>query len=76
MGLTNAFYKGLDGELAERKYVAGERFTIADISAYSFIEFAGAMVGLKPDASLGNLWRWHAEVSERPSASALPEGSA
>jgi hypothetical protein len=34
------------------------------------IDFAGKLVDLKPDESLANLWRWHAEVSARPSAAA------
>lgn len=61
------FYKRLDAEFAEQDYVAGERFTVADISLLSAVDFASAMVGLKPDESLTNLYRWHQQVSERPS---------
>jgi hypothetical protein len=34
------------------------------------IDFATALVDLKPAADLKNLWRWHAAVSARPSAKA------
>ena len=67
---TKAFYKRLDGELASRTFVAGSRFSVADITAMVVIDFATALVGLKPDATLVNLWRWHAAVSARPSAKA------
>ena len=67
---TNAFYRRLDTELQSRAFIAGERFTIADISALTAVDFATALVELKPDDSLTSLWRWHAEVSGRPSASA------
>ncbi|MBD3649389.1 MAG: glutathione S-transferase, partial [Pseudomonadales bacterium] len=48
----------------------GDRFTVADITLLSAVDFASAMVDLKPDEQLGNLWRWHALVSSRPSCSA------
>ena len=64
------FYARLDGELEDSAYIAGTRFTIADITALIAIDFAAAMVELKPDDSLTHLWRWHAAVSARPSAAA------
>ena len=67
---ARAFYRRLDGQLAERGYMAGERYTIADITALCIIDFATQLVDLKPDDGLTNLWRWHAEVSARPSAAA------
>ena len=67
---THAFYKRLDGELTDRAFMAGARYSVADITAMVVIDFATALVGLKPDASLANLWRWHAAVSARPSAKA------
>ncbi len=68
--LARAFYALLDNELASRAFVAGDRFTIADISAVVAIDFATRLVDLKPQADLANLWRWHGEVSARPSVSA------
>jgi glutathione S-transferase len=57
----------MDKELAERSFVAGERFTVADISALCMIDFAAAMVDLQPDSSLEQLWAWHERVSQRAS---------
>ncbi|MCE7030957.1 glutathione S-transferase family protein [Jiella avicenniae] len=54
----------LDGVLAERRYAAGDAFTIADIAHFGWLwrrEFAG--VGLE-DAP--NLARWYAEIEARP----------
>lgn len=65
------YYKRLDGEFTESEYVAGTRFTIADISLLTGIDFATGMVGLKPDESLENLWRWHALVSSRDSVDSM-----
>ena len=67
---VNAYYQRLDRELGEAAYIAGERFTIVDITLLTAIDFATSLVGLKPDASLENLWRWHALVSARPSVDA------
>jgi glutathione S-transferase len=64
---VNHYYQRLDNELSDLEYIAGERFTLADITLLSAVDFASALVELKPDASLKHLWRWHALVSERPS---------
>lgn len=66
-GLTRKYYERMNEELASRSYVAGDRFTVADISALCMIDFAGALVDLKPDEDLTNLWAWHRLVSDRPS---------
>lgn len=67
---ARAFYKRLDGELANTAFIAGDRYTVADITAMVVIDFAGKLVDLKPDEGLSNLWRWHAAVAARPSAQA------
>ena len=59
----------LDRELAERRFVAGDRFSIADITAVVAIDFGRvSKIAIKPEQT--NLSRWHAEVSARPSAKA------
>lgn len=64
------FYSNLDTTLANQKYVAGDEFTIADITALCTIDFAaGAARTPMPDTLL-NLKRWYQEVSNRPSAKA------
>lgn len=67
---ARAFYARLDGELKDARYVAGDRYTVADITAMVVIDFAGKLVDLRPDAGLTHLWRWHADVAARPSAAA------
>lgn len=67
---VNAFYQRMDGQLSTSPYIAGERFTVADITALITVDFAGGMVGLRPAEDLRHLWSWHENVSARPSASA------
>jgi len=50
-------------------WLAGERFSLADILLYSFVEF-GAMVGQPLDPALTNLAAWRDRVAARPSAAA------
>jgi glutathione S-transferase len=64
---VRSYYQRLDKEFSSSDFVAGERFTIADISLVSAIDFASEMVDLKPDEGLKNLYKWHNEVSSRPS---------
>ncbi len=59
----------LDGVLAESRFIAGERFTIADITALVGVDF-GRVVKIRPAPELEHVARWHAEVSARPSAKA------
>jgi glutathione S-transferase len=59
----------LDEVLADRAFVAGERFTIADITLLIGIDFGRVVkIGIQPDQK--NLARWHEAVSSRPSAKA------
>ena len=69
--LVAAYYARLDRELADREHIAGERFTVADITAICCIDFAGGMVDLKPADELGALWSWIDRVHERPSLKAV-----
>jgi glutathione S-transferase len=59
----------LDGELAGRNFVAGDDYTIADITALCGIDF-GRVSGIKIAPDQKNLARWHESVSARPSAKA------
>ena len=67
--LTRKYYARMDKELSARPFIAGERFSIADISAMCMIDFAAAMVDLKPSEELLHLWNWHERVSRRQSIS-------
>jgi glutathione S-transferase len=59
----------MDRELATRPYVAGNDFSVADITALVAVDFMKAARIQRP-AELENLARWHGEVSARPSAKA------
>jgi glutathione S-transferase len=63
------FLELLDRELGKRTFVAGERISVADISALCAIDF-GKFIGVVPDPTLVSVARWHAEMSARPSAKA------
>ncbi len=59
-----------DVRLASSPWMAGDRFTIADITAFCGIEFA-RLVKFKPgDAGLTHLAAWRDRVAARPSAQA------
>ena len=59
----------LDRELVSRPFVAGDKFTVADITGLVAVDFMKPAKLAVPD-ELKNLKRWHAEVSARPSAAA------
>ena len=63
------FLQFLDGELKGRPYVAGQSYTVADITAMVAVDFMRVSKLAMPD-NLTNVRRWHAEVSARPSAAA------
>jgi len=66
----------LDGLMAGKQFIAGNRFTVADIILYSALDF-GSTVGQPLDPALGNLTAWMQRVAARPSAAAsLHEQSA
>jgi len=59
----------LDEVLATRPYVAGDRYTIADITALCGVDW-GRVTKTRIPAECSNLLRWHELVSSRPSARA------
>jgi len=59
----------LDRELAGRPFVAGDRYTIADVTLLCAIDF-GRVVDIRIAAEQKHLQRWHEAVSARPSAKA------
>lgn len=57
----------LDGVLATQPYVAGARFTIADITLLCALDFARGLMKYKPgDEGLGHLQAWRERMAERP----------
>jgi glutathione S-transferase len=59
----------LDDKIAGREWVVGDRFTLADIMLYAFLEF-GAQVGQPLDAKNKNVAAWQERVKARPSVKA------
>lgn len=60
----------LDAQIGNKPFIAGDRFTIADITAEVAVDFAAQAAGVTADPALKNLARWHKSVSGRPSAKA------
>ncbi len=63
------FLSILDTQLKSNSFVAGDRFSVADITALCAIDFMKPAKIPMPEG-LNNLKRWHAAVSARPSAQA------
>jgi glutathione S-transferase len=61
--------KWLDRELAERPFVAGEAYSMADICALTTIDFAD-WIGLPVPDERTHVKAWRARVTARPSAAA------
>jgi glutathione S-transferase len=64
------FYERLDADLANAEFVAGDEFSIADITALCTIDFAAGAARTPVPDDLENVKRWYAAVSSRPSAGA------
>jgi glutathione S-transferase len=63
------FLRDTDARLAGREFIAGSRYSIADITAMVVVDFAGWAKLSVPEECV-NLRRWYAAVSGRPSAKA------
>ena len=63
------FFEVLNARLAESPFVAGQLYTMADITAQVTIEFA-KWAKLTPPDNCTHLTRWFESVSARPSAKA------
>ena len=63
------FLGRLDEQLAGNKFVAGDAFSVADITAFITLDFA-KRGELEVPAECANVLRWQGEVSQRPSAQA------
>ncbi|MFA6031459.1 MAG: glutathione S-transferase [Myxococcota bacterium] len=63
------FLRMLDGELADRAFIAGDEYTIADITGLVAVDFMKpARIKVPEDCT--HVLRWHQSVSSRPSAAA------
>jgi GST-like protein len=61
-------YKVLDDHLAGRDFIVGETYTIADMSAWGWLDRAGRVLKgeAEPFAAFPNVKRWFAAIEARP----------
>jgi glutathione S-transferase len=66
----NDFYADLETRLSENQYIAGDRFSVADITAFVTVDFATK--GLSQPIPEGHAasQRWYALIAARPSMAA------
>ena len=60
------FFKTLDRQLSANEFVAGEAYSVADITATIVVDF-GRWVKVTPQEDQTALLAWHARMKERPS---------
>ena len=59
----------LDGLMEGKQYICGDRFSLADVALFVFLEF-GTQVGQALNVDNKNVMAWYDRVKERPSAAA------
>lgn len=59
----------LDGLMEGREFICGDRFTLADLLLFAFLEFGGS-VGQPLDPKCERLQSWYARIAARPSVAA------
>jgi glutathione S-transferase len=64
---VTSFLEMLDGELGKREFIAGDRYSVADITTLCAVDFMKPARLSVPEGA-GNVKRWHAAVSARPSS--------
>ena len=62
------FFTDLNERLSKSKYVAGDRFTVADITAFISIQFSANCVKEKPSEDAVHLQSWYKAISLRDCA--------
>jgi GSH-dependent disulfide-bond oxidoreductase len=61
-------YKILNDQLAKQPYLAGSEYTIADMAAWGWLNFAGYIYGEEGLSGYPNVERLFQEISSRPAA--------
>ena len=59
----------LDGQMAGKQFICGDRFSLADVMLYAFLDF-GAQVGQPVNEDNKNIMAWMDRVKGRPSVEA------
>ena len=66
-------YEVLDTHLAGREYIVGEEYTIADVSAWGWIDKAPVVLGEEGLTPYPNIKRWFDSINSRPAAARARE---
>jgi glutathione S-transferase len=66
---ASSFLEKMNRQLDGREFIAGDFYSLADITAMIFVEFAKRLKIALPDEAV-HLQRWYDDVASRPSASA------
>lgn len=66
-GRVRRYYEKIEKQLASNKFMAGDRFTFADITNLCAIDFA-IFAGMPIPENCASVRRWHMDVSARPAA--------
>ena len=70
---TQRHYEVLDAHLENRQYLVGDSFSIADISAWGWIDKGPFILGEDAMASYPNLQRWFDGINSRPAVARVRE---
>lgn len=66
-GRVRRYYRKIEAQLRDNRFIAGPRFSVADITTLCSVDFARAVdMPIPPDCK--GVARWHEEISVRPSA--------
>ncbi len=68
-GIAQEKLTWLDGQMAGKQFVCGDRFSLADVLLFCFLEFGG-QVGQPLNEKNTNIMSWYERVGSRPSAAA------
>ena len=68
-GRVSRFYRKFAEQLRENRLVAGDRFTVGDITALCSVDFA-KLISIPVPQDCPSLARWYEEISARPAAKA------
>jgi glutathione S-transferase len=69
-GRLQRYSRSAEKQLGKNRFVTGETFTVADITAFCALDFLNRLMKIAIPEDQPNLRRWFAEVEKRPSAAA------
>jgi glutathione S-transferase len=69
-GRLRRFSASADKQLAKSRFMAGDSFSVADITAFCALDFLGRVLEAPIAPEQAGLKRWFGEVAKRPSVSA------